>query len=79
MGRFFHNIMEHTAHHVDMSVPLYKLEEAQTAIESSLPDQVTIQDFSIPWYFATARACKLYDFKQGSWTDFAGHPPPQIT
>lgn len=72
IGAFLHNIMEHTAHHVDMGVPLYSLEEAQSAIEASLPDQVTVQDFSVPWYFETARHCKLYDFEQSTWTDFAG-------
>ena len=29
IGALVHHIMEHTAHHVDMSIPLYKLKEAQ--------------------------------------------------
>ena len=28
-GAVLHHIMEHTAHHVDMSIPLYKLKAAQ--------------------------------------------------
>ena len=29
IGALVHHIMEHTAHHVDMSIPLYRLKNAQ--------------------------------------------------
>ena len=32
------------------------------------------QNFSWRWYFDTARRCKLYDFAQRCWTDYAGRP-----
>ena len=32
----------------------------------------SLQPFSWKWYFDTAAKCKLYDFKQMCWTDFAG-------
>jgi omega-6 fatty acid desaturase (delta-12 desaturase) len=66
--------MEHTAHHVDMSIPLYKLKEAQALLEQLLPERIIVQRFSWKWYFATARACKLYDFSRQCWTDFQGRP-----
>ena len=72
IGALLHHIMEHTAHHVDMSIPLYKLKEAQARIEQMLPSRIVIQRFSWRWYFATARDCKLYDFTRKCWTDFAG-------
>ena len=72
IGALMHHIMEHTAHHVDMSIPLYKLKEAQKMLEHLLPDRIIIQRFSWKWYFTTARACKLYDFTRGCWTDFKG-------
>lgn len=72
-GRLFHHIMEHTAHHVDMSIPLYKLKGAQQVLEETLPERIIVQRFSWRWYFDTARRCKLYDFGQHCWTDFAGH------
>src|SRR5205085_5560578 len=34
IGALLHHIMEHTAHHVDMSVPLYRLKEAQKILEA---------------------------------------------
>ncbi|MGA0572157.1 fatty acid desaturase [Variovorax sp. VNK109] len=81
IGSLMHHIMEHTAHHVDMSVPLYRLKNAQKMLEDMLPGRIVIQRFSWRWYFDTARRCKLYDFTQRCWTDFKGRatsePSPQ--
>jgi omega-6 fatty acid desaturase (delta-12 desaturase) len=74
MGAILHHIMEHTAHHVDMSVPLYRLKRAQALLERKLPGCIVIQPFSWRWYADTARRCKLYDFEQRRWTDFEGRP-----
>ena len=72
-GAWMHHIMEHTAHHVDMSVPLYKLKEAQTKLETMLPERIIIQKFSWAWYFDTAKLCKLYDTEKKCWLDFDGN------
>lgn len=72
VGALMHHIMEHTAHHVDMSIPLYKLKSAQEKLETLLPERIIVQPFSWKWYFETAKRCKLYDFKQRGWTDYAG-------
>lgn len=74
IGAMMHHIMEHTAHHVDMSVPLYRLKQAQALLEKQLPGRIVIQMFSWRWYFDTARRCKLYDFNLRCWTDFNGNP-----
>ncbi|MFM8577102.1 MAG: fatty acid desaturase, partial [Limnohabitans sp.] len=72
IGALMHHIMEHTAHHVDMSIPLYRLKQAQAKLEEMLPGRIIVQPFSWKWYFDTARACKLYDFTRECWTDFKG-------
>ena len=77
MGSALHHIMEHTAHHVDMSVPLYRLKRAQALLERKLAGAIVVQPFSWKWYADTARRCKLYDFKARRWTDFAGRPSVQ--
>ena len=74
LGALLHHIMEHTAHHVDMGIPLYHLAAAQQILEARLPGRIVVQPFSWHWYFATARRCKLYDFRRDCWTDFAGQP-----
>lgn len=72
VGALLHHITEHTAHHVDMTIPLYRLREAQSILERELPGRIVVQDFSWRWYFDTARRCKLYDDARGCWTDFEG-------
>lgn len=72
IGRLLHHIMEHTAHHLDMSIPHYRLKEAQKFLEDHLPGRIVMQNFSWAWYFETARKCKLYDFKKRCWLDFSG-------
>ena len=74
IGGLLHHIMEHTAHHVDMGIPLYRLKPAQARLEELLPGRIVVQRFSWRWYFATARRCKLYDFARQCWTDYAGRP-----
>ena len=78
IGALLHHIMEHTAHHVDMSIPLYKLKGAQRLLESALPGRIIVQRFSWRWYFDTARRCKLYDFSRRCWTDFQGRPTSPV-
>lgn len=73
-GAVLHHIMEHTAHHLDMGIPLYRLKQAQETLESLLPERIVIQPFSFRWYFDTARRCKLYDFEHHRWTNYAGVP-----
>jgi len=77
-GSVLHHIMEHTAHHVDMSIPLYRLKNAQSLLEERLPGRIVVQAFSWRWYFETARKCKLYDFARDCWTDYAGRPTSQV-
>lgn len=77
MGSALHHIMEHTAHHVDMSVPLYRLKRAQRLLEQRMPGRIVVQPFSWRWYVRTARACKLYDYERQCWTDWSGRPTSQ--
>lgn len=74
VGAALHHIMEHTAHHVDMGIPLYRLRAAQSVLEKKMPGRIVVQPFSWRWYLDTARHCKLYDFAAQRWTDFSGQP-----
>lgn len=68
VNRFLHFILEHTAHHVDMSVPLQQLQVAQKTLETRFGDAVVCQPFSWRWYFQTARTCQLYDYGAHQWS-----------
>jgi omega-6 fatty acid desaturase (delta-12 desaturase) len=79
LGAAMHHIMEHTAHHVDMGIPLYHLREAQAILEKALPGRIIVQRFSWRWYAQTAKRCKLYDVQARQWLDFRGRPTPPTT
>jgi acyl-lipid omega-6 desaturase (Delta-12 desaturase) len=70
LGRVLNNIMEHPAHHLDVRIPLYRLEAANRKLE--VPAQV-MQTFSLRSILDCISRCKLYDYEAHHWTNFAGH------
>jgi len=68
---FFHWIMVHVPHHVDMRVPMYHLEEAAAAIEAAFPGSVIDKPLRFGDFVSNTRACKLYDFDEGRWMTYA--------
>lgn len=78
-----HNVMEHTAHHVDPRIPCYNLARAQKALSKLLDKNLHTVDFSVSGLFETMRKCKLYDFENHCWLDYDGNrttdPVPVVT
>jgi omega-6 fatty acid desaturase (delta-12 desaturase) len=74
-----HNIMEHTAHHVDMAVPLRNLPGAQAELESKFPDDILVQRWSIGFFRKCLKTCKLYDYDSHRWLDFDGELTANVT
>jgi omega-6 fatty acid desaturase (delta-12 desaturase) len=68
-----HRIMEHTAHHLDVTVPLYHLASAQAELERQSAD-VVVQRWTPHSFMEHLRACKLYDYARQQWLDFKGNP-----
>jgi len=68
---FFHWIMIHSPHHVDMRIPMYNLEMAAEAIEKHYPDVVHDAPLRFRDFRRNTRACKLYDFEEGRWMTYA--------
>ncbi len=75
---FIHWIMVHVPHHVDMRVPMYHLEEAAAAIESSFPGSVIDRPLRFRDFVANSKACKLYDFDAGRWIRYAERRTPRV-
>jgi omega-6 fatty acid desaturase (delta-12 desaturase) len=70
-----HNIMEHTAHHVDTRVPLYHLTNAQSAIEAAFGEEnVITEPFTFAGMTRTFRSCQLYSYDTHQWLSFDGVP-----
>jgi omega-6 fatty acid desaturase (delta-12 desaturase) len=73
-----HEIMQHTAHHVDPNVPLYRLANAQDALERTVGDQMVVTRFTVRDVRAGLRICRLYDYKTHTWLDWDGTPLQKI-
>ncbi len=67
---FFHWIMVHLPHHVDMRIPMYNLELATEAIKEAFPDVVHDEPLRFRDFIANTRRCKLYDFEEGRWMTY---------
>jgi omega-6 fatty acid desaturase (delta-12 desaturase) len=68
-----HRIMEHTAHHLDVTVPLYRLSAAQAALERECAG-IVVERWTPRSFVRHIRACKLYDYSLRQWLDFDGNP-----
>ena len=68
------HIMEHTAHHADPRVPLYKLHAAQAALERVFPEDLIVHRFTWRSFSYTLQVCQLYDYRNRCWMSFAGVP-----
>jgi len=71
-GMLLGNIMEHTAHHLDVTIPLFNLPVAQRRVEETFPTEVTRVNWSLSYYLDCCRRCKLYDYGKRKWTGFDG-------
>jgi omega-6 fatty acid desaturase (delta-12 desaturase) len=67
---FFHWIMIHSPHHVDMRIPMYNLEKAALAIEAGYPEVVHDAPLRFRDFQRNTAACKLYDFDAGTWLTY---------
>lgn len=67
---FFHWIMIHIPHHVDVRIPMYNLELAADAIREAFPDVVHDERLRFRDFINNSKACKLYDFEQGRWMTY---------
>ncbi len=68
-----HYILEHTAHHVNMGIPLYRLKDAQAKLTANWDERFNAELFTWRYYWNTVRRCKLYDYARHVWMDYEGH------
>lgn len=68
----FLRIFDHTAHHADKAIPLYRLPESQAALEAEYPESVIVQRASLGHLRDVLTRCRLYDYRHHRWMDFDG-------
>lgn len=71
LDRLLHNAMDHTGHHINPSIPCYRLHEARNFLIRERPDLV-IRTISIRRYLEIVKRCKLYDSHRHVWLQFEG-------
>jgi len=69
-GMLLNRIMEHTAHHLDVNIPFYRLAAAQQLIEDRLGDDLIVERWSLKSFMSTLHFCQLYDYNQQRWVTF---------
>jgi omega-6 fatty acid desaturase (delta-12 desaturase) len=74
LGRILHNIMDHPAHHIDPTIPLYELPATQKALELQTPEHSVVVRLTWHEYLRICRTCKLYEYQRHCWLDFDGRP-----
>lgn len=75
LGAGTHDILEHPVHHVVPAIPCYRLYEAQTELTRLLGTHaLRTHLFAFRRLAEVMRTCKLYDYENHRWTDFAGRP-----
>jgi omega-6 fatty acid desaturase (delta-12 desaturase) len=67
-------VMNHTAHHFDMRIPMRRLESAQERLEELLGEPIVNYRWSWREYRRILSRCKLYDYDGRKWLDFEGMP-----
>ncbi len=67
---FFHWIMVHIPHHVDMRIPMYNLERAAGAIKDAFAETVHDRPLRFADFVRNTRRCKLYDFDRHDWLTY---------
>ncbi len=70
----WHNIFDHTAHHLDPRIPFYNLPSATKALRQEHGALVALRKYRVRDYVAITKRCKLFDFDNGMWVDYQGRP-----
>ena len=76
LHKLFHNILEHTAHHVDPRIPLYNLPDSQQKLKEAFPAAVVEEMLLIRYVWRLFRTCQLYDYEGQRWLRYNGEPSP---
>ena len=74
LGLTFLDALEHTAHHVDVKIPLYRLKKSQKALHQYFSEAITVGNWSFIQFYRNMKICKLYDYDNHCWMDFDGNP-----
>lgn len=67
-----HNLYLHSVHHINPTIPCYRIHKANTKLEEMAKDALVREKLTPMYVLKTLKQCKLYDFQANSWVDFNG-------
>jgi acyl-lipid omega-6 desaturase (Delta-12 desaturase) len=73
LDALLHRILQHPAHHLDMTIPFYRLRAAQKRLQMVAPSYVQERQLTWGHYWRVAGQCKLYDYRARQWRPFSAH------
>jgi len=65
-----HRIYCHLPHHLDINVPLYRLEAAMQALKCRFQSDIVEKPIALRDIQAIFKTCQLYDFEKNMWVPF---------
>ncbi|HTX35190.1 MAG TPA: fatty acid desaturase [Bryobacteraceae bacterium] len=72
LDRMLNGVLDHTAHHLDVRAPFYRLRGVQAQLDCLLNGRNVAVRWSWQEFLHTTRVCKLFDYERGCWTGFDG-------
>jgi omega-6 fatty acid desaturase (delta-12 desaturase) len=79
LASLLHHIMIHTPHHLDSRIPYYHLPAAWRDLRPVAGEMgLDVLEYRLSWRAVRGAfgACKLYDYRTGRWSGFAGAAAP---
>jgi omega-6 fatty acid desaturase (delta-12 desaturase) len=68
-----HNIMQHQAHHINPSIPWFRLKAAQRQLAGLLGPNAIVERMGLKYLIRLTRTCQLYDYDHNAWLSFGGN------
>lgn len=79
INKCFHNMMEHNAHHMAVSIPCYNLLKAVNNMKERYPGQIKYLKWTPKVHSELIKHCQLYDYENHVWLDFDGNPSKPLS
>ena len=72
LHRLLHHALDHAVHHIDPTVPSYRMMRATSALAARYPLEISHRHIGLARYMKIAKACQLYDYVRHEWVSIGG-------
>ena len=72
LNHLTHYVLEHPVHHISAMIPHYRLKRAQAALAGISEPPIIAMPYTLGNINDVLQRCRLYDYDEHVWRDFAG-------